>query len=201
MGKEITARKGQYSLVQRAHEALEKVVAEGDIVIDATLGNGHDTLFLARCVGDSGHVYGFDIQQQALKSTLECLDDAGTSERVTLYHAGHELIATLLPDALRGAVRAMMFNLGYLPGGDKSRTTTPGTTLAALTAGLEMLSPGGVISVIAYTGHRGGRDEADAVKCWAGTLPRDLFNVRIEVSGGEKGDGPEWIFVARSAVK
>jgi predicted methyltransferase len=185
------------SLIQRAHQAILAVVSEGDTVIDATVGNGHDTLFLAQLVGSSGRVYGFDIQQQALDETLARLEGAGVAERVILYHAGHELIAMLLPESLRGEVRAAMFNLGYLPGGEKWRTTTPSTTLTALSVVLELLAPGGCISVIAYTGHPGGREEAEAVKSWASAMPADLFRVALEVANSGEGRGPEWIWIEK----
>ncbi|HEY9147400.1 MAG TPA: class I SAM-dependent methyltransferase, partial [Gammaproteobacteria bacterium] len=155
------------SLVQQAHAALAEVIREGDAVIDATVGNGHDTLFLAGRVGESGSVYGFDIQQQALDTAHARLQQAGFERRASFYHAGHEVMAMLLPPTLAGRVRAVVFNLGYLPGGDKARTTGRHTTLAALEQTRELLTPGGVISLLAYTGHPGGREEAEAVKAWA----------------------------------
>ncbi len=185
------------SLVQQAHLAIEQVVTAGDITIDATVGNGHDTLFLATRVGPSGKVYGFDIQQQALDSAYRRLDDAGESAQVSLYHAGHEMMAMLLPPSVAGRVRAVMFNLGYLPGGDKQRTTGASTTLAAVQASLSLLAPGGVLSLLAYTGHPGGREEAELVKAWAASLPHDLFTVSLTVPPSERGGAPEWIMVQR----
>ncbi|MGM0595230.1 MAG: class I SAM-dependent methyltransferase, partial [Pseudomonadota bacterium] len=147
-------------LVQQVHQALAERLADGDCVVDATVGNGHDTLFLARCVGESGSVYGLDIQQTALASADRRLCAAGLAQRVSLYHAGHEAMALALPATLQGRLKAVVFNLGYLPGGDKSRTTGSRTTLAALEQAREWLGSGGVISVLAYTGHPGGREEA-----------------------------------------
>lgn len=185
------------SLVQQAHQLLAGVLLEGDIAIDATVGNGHDTLFLAGRVGATGKVYGFDIQQQALDSAWQRLEQAGEVAQVSLYHAGHETMGLLLPQTAQGRVKAVMFNLGYLPGGDKRRTTGASTTLAALQAALSLLAPGGLISLLAYTGHPGGREEAELVKAWAGSLPQDLFSVSITVPPSEGGSAPEWVVVQR----
>jgi predicted methyltransferase len=184
------------SLVQQAHQMVEAVLELGDITIDATVGNGHDTLFLATRVGAMGKVYGFDIQQEALDATYQRLQEAGQAVQLSLYHAGHEAMAVVLPESVAGRVTAVMFNLGYLPGGDRQRTTGASTTLAALQAALSLLAPGGVISVLAYTGHRGGREEAEWVKGWARTLPADLFRVSLPVSSDEQGDSPEWLLIS-----
>ncbi len=185
------------SLVQQAHQALTELLQEGDVAIDATVGNGHDTLFLATRVGRKGKVYGFDIQQQALDSAYERLEAAGQAAQVSLYHAGHETMAIVLPESAQGKVRAVMFNLGYLPGGDKQRTTGASTTLAALQQSLSLLAAGGAISLLAYTGHPGGREEAELVKGWAATLPPDLFEVAVTVPPSERGNAPEWVWVRR----
>lgn len=185
------------SLVQQAHAALTEILGDGDLAIDATVGNGHDTLFLARAVGEGGTVYGFDIQEAALESAWRRLDEAGVADRVSLYHAGHEAMMALLPESLRERVRAVMFNLGYLPGGDKQRTTRYATTLAALEQARELLAPGGAISVLAYTGHAGGREEAEAVKAWARSLAADYYAVSVTVPPSLGGNAPEWILVRR----
>lgn len=185
------------SLVQLAHVALAKIICQGDYVIDATVGNGHDTLFLAQQVGSSGKVYGFDIQQAALDETWHRLKGAGLETRASLYHAGHEAMAIVLPESLCGKIKAVMFNLGYLPGGDKQRTTAITTTLAALEQAREMLAPGGVVSVLAYTGHPGGREEAEAVKRWAVGLSADYYEVQVTIPPGATGTAPEWILLSR----
>lgn len=185
-------------LVQQAHAAIGEILAAGDLAIDATVGNGHDTLFLARAVGAGGTVYGFDIQEAALDTAYRRLQDEGLAGRVSLYHAGHEAMAVVLPASVQGRIKAVMFNLGYLPGGDKARTTGIHTTLAALEQARSLLAPGGAISVLAYTGHPGGREEAEAVKAWAQTLSADFYRVDIAIPPGEGGNVPEWVFVRRS---
>jgi predicted methyltransferase len=183
------------SLVALAHQAVAAVLAPGDIAIDATVGNGHDTLFLAQQVGINGKVYGFDIQEAALDSAWQRLLAAGETAQVALYHAGHEAMAVLLPETVAGRVRAVMFNLGYLPGGDKQRTTGTSTTLAAVQAALSLLAPGGVISLLAYTGHPGGREETEQLKAWLAYLPRDLFAVSVTVPPGAAENAPQWILI------
>ncbi len=185
------------SLVQQAHAALSELLTSGDTVVDATVGNGYDTLFLARAVGESGTVYGFDIQEQALDTAYKRLRAEGLAGRVSLYHAGHEAMAVVLPESVRCRVKAVMFNLGYLPGGDKRRITALNTTLAALEQALLLLAPGGAISVLAYTGHPGGREEAEAVKSWARSLADDYYQVRIEIPPSRSGAAPEWVWVRR----
>ena len=187
----------RYSLVQQAHALIAEVLQPGDCAIDATLGNGHDTLFLARCVGLGGKVFGFDIQQAALDATWQRLDEAGLSAALSLYHAGHELLHMLVPEPYHGRVRAVMFNLGYLPGGDKLHITHIPTTLAALNGAAQLLQEGGRISVLAYTGHAGGREEAESVKAWARALSPVSFSVRIETLPGTSTSAPELILIER----
>jgi len=185
------------SLVSQAHAALAQILSDGDVAIDATVGNGHDTLFLARTVRAAGTVYGFDIQEQALDTAYKRLQEENLEGQVSLYHAGHEAMMVALPETARGRVKAVMFNLGYLPGGDKQRTTRITTTLAALEQARDLLAPGGAISVLAYTGHPGGREEAEAVKAWAMGLSAEYYDAQIEVPPSVSGSAPEWILVRR----
>jgi len=154
-----------------SHLFLRERVRPGDRVVDATCGNGHDTLLLAGLVGPDGRVWGFDIQESALVATASLLEDADCRSRVELVHAGHEQLATFVS----GPIDALIFNLGYLPGGDKSCVTRPKETLAALEQGAELLAPGGRICIVIYTGHPGGKEEADAIESWsAGLQPREF---------------------------
>lgn len=158
-------------------QVVRAAVHPGDTVVDATVGNGHDTLFLAELVGPAGHVYGFDIQAQALDAARTRLQEAGCLDRATLFHAGHEQAGTLLPPAARETLACAMFNLGYLPGGDKARVTTPQATLTALNALLTMLRPHGILTVHCYTGHEGGAAEGHAVLEWANGLEWETHHV------------------------
>lgn len=146
-------------LTQVAHDLLKGAVKPGDRVIDATAGNGHDTLFLARCVGGAGKVLAIDCQQQALENTHQRLVDAGVQDRVTLVEGDHAKLLLLTPQDWRSKVAAIIFNLGYLPGSDKQVVTTPTSTRQALDACLEILAPGGLLLMLIYRGHIGGHDE------------------------------------------
>lgn len=138
-----------------AQDTVKQVVRENDIVIDATLGNGNDTLFLSKLV-PNGKVYSFDIQHSAIEGFKKIQGDI---ENVHLIHDGHENINKYVMER----PKAIMFNLGYLPGGDENIITKPETTIQALIGGLQLLSPGGIISVVSYTYHKGGQNEADEV--------------------------------------
>ena len=145
---------------------LRERVRPGGRVVDATCGNGHDALLLAELVGPRGKVWGFDIQESAISATSSLLVEAGFRDRVELVHAGHENLAKYVSHPLD----AIIFNLGYLPGGDKNCVTCPRETLAALTQGAKLLAPGGRICIVLYTGHAGGALEAGAIESWAGGL-------------------------------
>ena len=153
-------------LTHRAHEAVGRVLSDGDLALDATAGNGHDTVFLAERVGEGGRVWAFDVQDAAIAQTRRRLEEAGFGDRVCLIHDTHANLASHLPEAARGRLGAVMFNLGYLPGSDRSLVTDAPSTLAALEASLEVIRPGGLVSLMVYRGHPGGREEWQQVKEW-----------------------------------
>lgn len=134
-----------------------------DIVIDATAGNGHDTLFLAQRVGSYGKVYAFDIQKEALVRTEAQLAAAGLTN-VRLIHDDHANMANVIEPVDRGRVACVMFNLGYLPRGDKTVITQPSSTCAAIEAAARLLLFGGRMTILAYPGHPGGFEEMEAVE-------------------------------------
>lgn len=145
------------------HLLLQRLLSEGDLAIDATAGNGHDTCFLARLVGVTGRVLAFDVQEAAIGASRTRLESEGLAERVDLFQESHAGLAT---HAAPGSVAAILFNLGYLPGSDQSVITKAAETLSALEASLHVLRPGGWLCVVCYPGHVGGDDEAMAVESW-----------------------------------
>ena len=159
--------------VALSHFFLRERVKPGDRVADATCGNGHDTLLLARLVGPAGRVWAFDVQEAALAGTRTLLGEAGCLEQVEMVAAGHERLA----EFIREPLHAVIFNLGYLPGGDKGVITRPATTIPALAATLDLLAPGGFILAVVYTGHPGAREEEEAVTSWAAGLDPHPHNV------------------------
>lgn len=142
---------------------LEKAVRTGDTVVDATLGNGHDTLFLANLVGENGMVFGFDVQEEAILSSKTRIEQQGLQDRVTIFHKGHEQLREMIPSEHHGKITGAIFNLGYLPGSDKTIVTKPETTISAMEQLLEILAPEGIIILVIYHGHEEGAMERDAL--------------------------------------
>jgi predicted methyltransferase len=133
-------------LTEIAHAAVRVALRQGEIAIDATAGNGWDTLFLGECVGPQGHVFAFDIQPEALAATAARIRHA---TNVTLLACDHAKLRETIPAAFHGRIGAVMFNLGYLPGSDHAITTHPQSTLPAISAALELLREGGILTVLA----------------------------------------------------
>lgn len=185
------------SLVNTAHELTRNILSPGDIAIDATVGNGHDTVFLAEQVGPSGRVYGFDIQQEAIDSTREKFRQNELSDCLTLIHASHADMDEKIPFDLHGKIRVIMFNLGYLPGGDKSVITLTDSTLGALSAAIRILAVNGIITLLAYPGHPGGDQETDRVKTWCEQLNPEQFKVRTIYSTAQKESAPRLFVISK----
>ncbi|SHG64682.1 Putative rRNA methylase [Thermosyntropha lipolytica DSM 11003] len=161
------------SAVNISHLVVSGVVKEGDTVIDATCGRGHDTLFLARLVGEKGKVLAFDIQEEAIESTYALLKSHQMEKRVILIKEDH----ARMKDHVQEEVKACMFNLGYLPGGDHAVKTEGEKSLRAVKAALDLLSPGGVITVVGYPGHEGGEEEVFLIRDYLISLPQQRFEV------------------------
>jgi predicted methyltransferase len=151
-------------LTEKVHHILTNHLQEGDRAIDATAGNGYDTLFLAEQVGPSGKVIAIDIQDCAIRSTREKLESAGLIDRVRLVTDDHSTVLKKLIVDDQENVSAITFNLGYLPGSDKSIQTRAESTEEALAASIQLLSSGGYLCVTAYRGHSGGTAEAETVE-------------------------------------
>lgn len=177
--------------VDLAHEILRCRVAAGDWVVDGTAGNGHDTVFLAQLVGVDGCVFAFDVQAAAIESTRSRVVAAKCADQCTLIHAGHETMALQLPPEARGRLAAVMFNLGWLPGHDKSCITKTETTMTALVDALGWLRPGGVLTVVVYPGHEGGDADSREVAAWAEVLPSNKYEVRHYRPANRAGKSPE----------
>ena len=158
-----------------SHEIIKKAVKQGDIVVDATMGNGNDTLLLAGLVGAEGKVYSFDIQDTALINTAKKLREAGVSDIVVLICDGHENIDAYVPKG----IKAVMFNLGYLPKGDHSIGTKACTTIEALKKSMELLMDGGIITMVIYYGGDSGFEEKEAVMEYIRTIDCRKYSVLV----------------------
>ena len=156
------------NLVRFAHDfARERLEKRSRIIaVDATAGNGHDTLFLARLAGPEGRVAAFDVQAEAIDSTRSRLQKNNADGNVDLFLCGHENMSACLPPDWSRSVHAVFFNLGYLPRSAHQIKTHAVTTLRALESAWEMLAPGGFISLTVYTRHEGGFEESEQVSAW-----------------------------------
>lgn len=170
--------------LEMAHWMLKDIIKTNDVVVDATMGNGYDTQFLAEL---GANVYAFDVQEEALNATEKRLDDAGiknqifeknlsnllTEPSVNLVLSGHEKLSEYVKEPIKAAI----FNLGYLPKTDKSVVTKADTTLTALDALTNQLVVGGRIAIMIYYGHEGGMEEKDTVIKWTSSLPQKDWEV------------------------
>ncbi|MFB4159914.1 class I SAM-dependent methyltransferase [Geomicrobium sp. JSM 1781026] len=140
---------------------LEESLSEGDTAMDATAGNGHDTLFLREVVGHTGYVLSFDIQKEALQHTKKRLEDRQIDHsNVELIQDSHANVMTYLNGH---SPKAAIFNLGYLPGGDKTIVTSPSSTITSVRQLLSVMPRGAVIIIVVYYGHEEGKKERDAL--------------------------------------
>ncbi|MDR9856582.1 class I SAM-dependent methyltransferase [Paenibacillus sp. VCA1] len=168
---------GFLSVLSFAQKQIEGRLHPGDLAVDATVGTGADTLFLAKAAGPKGSVFGFDVQAEALRLAEERLsrEPAGILASVSLFLASHALMKEYIPPEFRGRIGAVMFNLGYLPAADADKRiiTTTDSTLEALEAAIALLRPKGIVTAVLYPGHDGGAAEAEAVEAWASRLPQE----------------------------
>ncbi|SCZ01440.1 class I SAM-dependent methyltransferase [Alkaliphilus peptidifermentans] len=157
------------------HTILKEKIKPGNVVVDATMGNGNDTIFLAESVGNSGKVYSFDIQEKAMEATSKKLREfhAENLKQVFLIRDSHENMGIHINEKIDAAV----FNLGYLPGGDRRIVTQPNSTIKAIEYVLENLNPMGVLSVMIYYGHDGGLEEKNTVLEHLTTLDNKKYSV------------------------
>lgn len=183
-------------LTEQAQTLVRDVVKPGETAIDATAGNGHDTCFLAEAVRTEGRVFAFDVQSDALKRTAARLADVGYSN-VTLLQRSHAEMDAALPDVDDGSVAALMFNLGYLPGGDHAVTTETASSLAALRIALKLVRSGGIVTVLAYPGHDGGNDETGCVRRLIEELPVAEFETSIRRSATTSDTAPMLFVIVR----
>ncbi len=176
-------------ILETAHLLLSQVIGSDDIVIDATMGNGHDTLFLAQ---HAKHVYAFDIQEKALRETQKKIESEQLTN-ITLIHDSHEHFSNYL-STFKGAI----FNLGYLPNGDKKITTQPKTTIKTIDFMLKALHPSGFIQVVVYRGHEAGEQESVALTVYLKTLDTNYYKV-LKVDLPFQDNLPPYIYMVYKA--
>lgn len=172
---------------------LEKIIEKGDVVIDATMGNGYDTVYLGNLVGENGKVYAFDVQEEALKSTRKKVIRDNMEDRVELILDGHEN----LDKYVKESVSCIVFNLGYLPRAKHVIITKPDTTLEAIKKGLNLLKPNGIMSIAAYIGHEGGLEEKNHICEYLNNLNQQEYNVLHMEFTNQINNPPQLILVEK----
>ena len=169
------------------HQQLEQFIRPGNFVIDATAGNGRDTVFLCGLVGTEGKVLAFDIQQQAVDNTQKRLSETGWEQTGSVVLDSH---ANMAQYAQPGTVDCIVFNLGWLPGGDHAIFTHADSTIAAIEAGLELLRDGGLMCVSIYYGGASGYEERDTLLEYVKTIDPDRYTVLVTQFANRAGDPP-----------
>ena len=173
-----------------ARTLLRSFCGPGEIVIDATCGNGNDTLYLSKLVGKDGQVFAFDIQEQAIEKSKLRLTENQADDNVTFFHASHDEMINKLPDFVIGKVSAAIFNLGYLPGSDKSITTKGSSTIDAIKQLLQILKPEGIIILVIYHGHEEGKHEKNLVLDFVKNIDQKKAHVLQYDFINQKNDPP-----------
>lgn len=180
--------------LELVHGVISARVGKGGFCIDATAGRGYDTAFLCHTVGKEGKVIAFDIQPEAIESTDKLLKKQGLSAELVL--GSHENLAMY---AEANSVDCIVFNLGYLPSGDHSIYTQPNSTIAAISAGLNLLKVGGLMCISVYYGGDSGYAERDTLLPWLENADSDKYQVLMTTFHNWKKDPPIPIFITRIA--
>lgn len=176
-------------ILQYSKTLIKTCTSEGDTVIDATVGNGYDTLFLSQLVKNNGQVFGFDIQEQAILKTKKLLEE-NNCHNVSLYQIGHEQLKINIPLKYHGQIASAIFNLGYLPHGDKFITTKKETTIEAVKQLLSILKLNGIIIVVIYSGHPEGKEEKEFLLNYVETLNQKEYQVLMYRYINQINDAP-----------
>ena len=183
-----------YKTVETAKFFAKKHISQGDICIDATCGNGEDTLFLFEAVGGSGRVLSFEIQSDIIRKTKFRLSDTPNSANISYINKSHIHMDEY---ASQESVSCIMFNLGWLPGGDHDIRTGSETTILALEKSLSLIKPGDIISLCLYCGKEMGYEEKNVVLAIAQNLGNayDVFYIDYL----NKHDPPVNLFIVKKA--
>lgn len=158
--------------VNISKDICRKKLKTGDTAVDATCGNGNDTVFMAELVGEYGKVYSFDIQRNAIENTRVNLKRNNIEKQVELICDNH----VNMNKYIKNKVKAVIFNLGYLPGGDHTITTRTDTTILAIKNSIDIIETGGIILIVTYPGHTEGRYENEAVISFTSMLDQKIYN-------------------------
>ncbi len=176
-----------------SHKYIKDAATCGGIFVDATCGNGNDTLLLSTLAGERGRVYGFDVQPEAIEKTKQRLSDESTYENTTLICDGHENMEKYIDSE----IDLCMFNFGYLPGADHEKATKKETSLKAIGVALNLLRRGGIVTLCVYSGGDTGFDEKDAILEFCRTLDQKVYNVLSHEFINQKNNPPILICIEK----
>lgn len=166
----------KYQITEWCRHFIKDHVQEGDICIDATAGNGFDTLALCEAVGEHGRVIAFDIQEEAVVHTKERLKEHGMLSRAEVILDSHTNMGKYAEEE---SVSCITFNFGYLPGGDHNLATKKETSIQAIEEGLGLLKKGGMMSLCIYSGGDSGFEERDEILAFLKNLDRKKYLVIV----------------------
>lgn len=182
----------QSQITYWCHEVIRSQSRQGGYYIDATMGNGNDTLFLCELAGDDGHVLAFDIQEEALCTTRELLQSHGYEKRATLVKDGHEHMDRYAEKELADVI---CFNFGYLPGGDHEIATKLQTSIVAIEKGLQILKSSGMMSLCIYSGGDTGFEEKEGILTYLKELPAKKYTVIVNEYYNRGNHPPMPVFI------
>ena len=185
----------RFQITEYCHHFLEEFISEGAVCIDATAGNGNDTEFLCKKVGNTGKVYAFDIQEEAIKNTRERLINSELIERAELILDGHEKMT----EYVKEEADIIVFNFGYLPGGDHNIATKSNSSIQAIEAGLSLLKKNGIMNLCIYSGGDTGYEERDRILEYVKGLNTKKWLVIMSSFYNRKNDPPIPVFIIRLA--
>lgn len=174
------------------HAVIQAQVSRGGFYIDATMGKGNDTLLLCKMAGEDGKVLAFDIQQEALEATRELLETHQVGERARLILDGHEHMKDYVEDRQADCI---CFNFGYLPGGDHRVATNKDTSIEAVRQGLEILKPGGLMSLCIYSGGDTGFEEKEELLQFLKNLSPRNYTVIVNEYWNRGNHPPMPVFI------
>ncbi len=152
---------------------IKTYVKEHHICLDGTVGNGNDTMKILNALNGTGKIYGFDIQEDAINHTESLIFDRNYNTEVLLIKDSHEYVDRYIKERINFAI----YNLGYLPGGDKNIKTNYTSTIISIKKVLDLLAPNGILLITVYLGHPGGMDEYTAINDYLETLEQKNYNV------------------------
>lgn len=173
-----------------------KYAFPGSVIVDATCGNGHDTLALAAT--NPSKLYAFDIQPSAVDTTKKALIDGGYGDllkdgTVSIICDSHVNMHRYVNEP----VNLIVFNLGYLPGGDKTITTNAVATGAAVSASLDLLSKDGLLCITMYSGHPQGAEEKETLLSWSESLDSRKYHAAFISFINQHNNPPEVLLVTK----